>query len=79
MLFKQVEKERNDGLVTPSNGFGKVKLDGCSFGNLGWLGIEGVIRDYSSIVLRAYSKHVEKGLLPWKYRKRGLCGCTSWF
>ena len=26
LQFKQVEEESNDGLVTPSNGIGKVKL-----------------------------------------------------
>ena len=62
LQFKQVEEESNDGLVTPSNGIGKVKLWWIySLGNHRQLGI-GVIRDHLGAVLRAYSKHGEMGL-----------------
>ena len=36
---------------------------GCALGNLGYLGIGGVIRDHHGIVLRAFSKSIGVGQL----------------
>lgn len=46
----------------PLLGSVKLNFDGCSLGNLGQIGIGGVIRGYLGTVLRPFSKHVKMRL-----------------
>ena len=47
----------------PLLGSVKLNFDGCSLGNLGQIGIGGVIRGYLGTVLRPFSKHVKMRLV----------------
>ena len=46
----------------PLVGLVMLNSDGCYFGNLGQMGIDGVIRDHSSIELRVFFKQTRLGL-----------------